>query len=299
MDTMNFTSHEFKKLAKMSLDRNVMNTEGALYVVPEKVRWDTQEKLLKFLYNDIGEQFSNKLFTINSLIDNASMINIDEIVMPEKLAIVADKVVGFVMPFIPNMNLQSLLSSSNITNENKINYFKQVGLIIEKMKNVRDNKNIKDFYINDLHEGNFILNINTNKINLVDIDSCKINGNKPFAAKYLTPVSHISEMPTKYKQNEESLYPGFIVANENSDLYCYSIMILNYLYQDRITSLNIEEFYLYMNYLRHVGLSYQLVDKFSKIYQYQDNDNFYEYLDYITPTILEKSNQKVFKMKTS
>lgn len=297
MNIINFSNYNFKKLQKLQLDNAVTNTEGILYVIPEKEKWNKEEKILKIFYNNIGEQFGNKLLTLNSLIDNASIINIDEIVMPEKLASVGDQIVGFTMPYIPSVNLQTLLNSYNISNEVKIDYLKQIGIILDKMKKVRENTKVKDFFVNDLHEGNFIFDFNTNKIHLVDIDSCRINNNKPFAAKYLSRTSSIANMPNKYICNEFTDNSGYIVPDENTDLYCYTVIVLNYLFKDKITKLNIEEFYTYINYLRRVGLPYKLLDKISKIYQYQDNENIYEYLDFITPSVLEKSSEKVFMSK--
>lgn len=134
----------------------------------------------------------------------------------------------------------------------------------------------------------------TGKINVVDMDSCKINGNKPFVSKYLTPLSPIVDMPSKYKINTEEQFPGYIVADRNSDLYCYNIMVLNFLYKDRITRLSREAFFLYLEYLIHIGLPFEFVSKVAKIYEYADNENIGEYLGYIDDKILKKSRKEVF-----
>ena len=60
---------------------------------------------------------------------------------------------------------------------------------------------IKDFYLNDMHENNFIIDNNTDSIRVVDIDSCKINGNYTFGSKYLSPTSFISAT-RKYQQED-------------------------------------------------------------------------------------------------
>lgn len=297
MEIISFSNYSFKKLKKLHLESSIMNTEGNLFIIPEKEKWEKHSTILKTFYNTEGSSFGNKLFTINSLIDSREEINIPELILPDKLAAVNGKVVGYTMPYIENINLSSLLNDNAIDNKTKIYYLKEIGKILEKMAIMRKNTDIKDFFLNDLHEGNFIIDLNTGKLNVVDMDSCKINGNNPAAAKYLTPMSPISKIPKKYRKNKNNDYLGYIIPDENSDLYCYNVIVLNYLFQNRITNLTIEEFYVYLNYLRKTGLPYKLVDEFAKLYQYMDNENIMEYLDYITPSVLMNSNCVEFHNK--
>lgn len=297
MEVMNISKSGFKKLKKYVLDKRIYNTEADFYLINEKSKWEKRKKLLKFLFNDIGEVFSNKLFTINELVDNKDLIDIPELVFPEKLAVIDEKVVGFTLEYIDNINFDLILQDCSISNAEKIEMFKQIGNILKKMKRVRENTKINDFFLNDLQERNFVLNKKTNKINVVDLDSCKINCNKAFAARYLTPFSPVATMPKKYIQNREILFPGFIIADENTDYYCYIIMILNFLYKDNITKLSIDEFYIYLDYLRSLGLNYELLDKFAKIYEYTDNENVKDYLDLISDDIIHKSRKIVFEKK--
>lgn len=182
MRTVSFSNYTFKKFEKLKLESSIFNTEGKLYRFTDKNKWDLSEKVLKVFYNTEGDIFSNKLFTINSLIDNSDLIDIDEIVLPDKLAIVNSKVCGYTMPFIRGINLNLILKDFSISNEFKISLLKQISEILKKMDNLRKNSELKDFFINDLHEGNFIYNTDTRKLNVVDTDSFKINNNKPFAA---------------------------------------------------------------------------------------------------------------------
>ena len=242
--------------------------------------------------------FSNKLFTINELIDNKSVINIDELVLPEKLLIVDGQVNGFIMPYIENTNFEEILNDMNISNLQKIEYFKQISHILHKMDNVRNNSDITDFYLNDLHASNFILNKKTGKINVVDLDSCKINGNKPFAAKYLTPFSPISSMKAKYRVNKEINFLGYIIPDKNTDLYCYTMTLMNFLFKGRISSLGRDKYYLYLEYLRSINYPYELLDKLSKIYEYVDNEEIGDELDLLTNDMIVMAQSKIFNMKT-
>ena len=185
MQTINISKKRFESLQKYKLPNYVYNTEGILYELPIKNKWEIQYKLLKRLYITNGATFGNKLQTINSLIDNKEKLDIEEIVFPEKIAIVDSEIVGFVMELIKSINLSTALKSPEISNERKIKYLKQIGKLLEKMKRKREYTEIKDFYINDLHESNFIVDTRTDSVKAIDIDSCKINGNLIFPIKYI------------------------------------------------------------------------------------------------------------------
>lgn len=298
MEVVNITKNGLKKLKKVSLGYGILNTEADLFIMKTKDKWNIEYKMLKTLFCTEGANFSNKLFTINELIDNKSVINIDELVLPEKLLIVDGQVNGFIMPYIENTNFEEILNDINISNLQKIEYFKQISHILHKMDNLRNNSDITEFYLNDLHASNFILNKKTGKINVVDLDSCKINGNKPFAAKYLTPFSPISSMKAKYRVNEEINFLGYIIPDKNTDLYCYIMTLMNFLFKGRISSLGRDNYYLYLEYLRSINYPYELLDKLSKIYEYVDNEEIGDELDLLTNDMIVMAQSKIFNMKT-
>ena len=160
------------------------------------------------------------------------------------------------------------------------------------MKNVRKYTTVKDFYLNDIHENNFIVDKKTDSVKVVDIDSCKINGNYTFGSRYLSPMSMVSKFP-KYQQEQNGICGGFIKPNEDSELYCYIIMILNTLYGGGFNRLPLEEFYNYLEYLCSIGVDLELLLIFEKIFSNTHNENPYELLDCLTP-IITKSNQRVY-----
>ena len=295
MEVVNITKNGLKKLKKVSLGYGILNTEADLFIMKTKDKWNIEYKMLKTLFCTEGANFSNKLFTINELIDNRSVINIDELVLPEKLLIVDGQVNGFIMPYIENTNFEEILNDINISNLQKIEYFKQISHILHKMDNLRNNSDITDFYLNDLHAS---INKKTGKINVVDLDSCKINGNKPFAAKYLTPFSPISSMKAKYRVNKEINFLGYIIPDKNTDLYCYIMTLMNFLFKGRISSLGRDNYYLYLEYLRSINYPYELLDKLSKIYEYVDNEEIGDELDLLTNDMIVMAQSKIFNMKT-
>jgi len=290
MNVVNITNNEFSNLKELELKDHIFNTEGQIYYF----NINDNQYILKRLYRETGTIFSNKLYTINELIDNNRFINISELVIPEKLICIDNKIIGFILPYIENINFHDVLYSNDFTINEKIEYFKQIGEILEKMKKVRNNTFVKDFYLNDLHESNFILNIETNKINVVDLDSCKINNNLPFTARYLSPFSPINNIDKYKKITEEISIGGFFKPDYNTDLFCYIVMILNFLSKIRITNLSINDYFDYLEYLHKVGISHELIDKLSLIYSENSNENPYQLLEELI-NIIDKSDYSKYE----
>lgn len=279
MKVSNMSIKKFNSLKKLELGGSIYNEESDLFIIEGKNKWERQDLLFKKLRNDYGGVFSNKLYTINELITCKDIINIEEIVMPRSLCSIGGEIKGFTMDYIESINLSLVLSSDCYSISDKIRYLKQIGEILEKMKNVRNYTSVHDFYLNDLHENNFIVNLHTDRVNVVDIDSSKINDNQTFISRRLTPFSKISSV-SKYVK-EESALGGVYKIDYNTEMYCYIMIILNYLSEYRINNLSIEEYFCYMEYLHNIGYSYEFVDMLARIYMEKDNVNPYMLLDEI------------------
>lgn len=72
------------------------------------------------------------------------------------------------------------------------------------------------------------------------MDSCKIGKNKATASKYLNPFSLASQVE---KYNPDISNITYITPSKNTEIYCYCVMILNFLLSYNINNLKIEEFY--------------------------------------------------------
>ena len=235
-----------------------------------------------YLYKKMNlgySSFDNKVNTINYLLDNKDIINIDELVLPIDIFYLNRDTGDIVIKekFINNINFRYVLNSNLYSFSEKIECFKQIGLILDKMKNVRDNTNIKDFYLCDLYTDNFILNTDTNRINVIDMDSCKINGNNSCSSYYLFE-NNVIDSVKKYKKKELSWFTEYEI-NENTDILCYIIMLISFISGCDINRININEFNNYMDYLVNFGLSNQLVSILARIYSNDDNVNPYLLLD--------------------
>lgn len=292
MEIMNLSQEEFNSLERYKLPQNIFNMEAQMFILPIKNNGNTASMIIKRLYITNGPMFGNKLQTINSLIDSREVIAIPEIVFPEKLAAVNNKVVGYVMELVKSVNLETALKSYALSPERKIKYLHQIGEILEKMKRVRQYSGIEDFYLNDIHENNFVIETSTDSVRVVDIDSCKINGNYTFGSKYLSPMSLISSI-RKYQLEENGICGGFFVPSYDTEIYCYIIIILNTLLDGNVSQLTIPEFYNCLEYLKDIGIDLEILQKFEKILSNDPNENPYELLDCLEK-YLGRANHNVY-----
>lgn len=237
MEVINLSSRSFKGLRTLELPNTVYNTEGKIYIYEDKDKWNKRIHLVKKLYINSGPIFSNKLATINSLVDYEGQIGIPEFVYPEKLLTVNREIVGFTMPYVPSTNLKEVLTSSKTPAEVKIKYLKDIGTILEKMEEVRKYADLEDFYLNDFD------------------------------------------------------------PNKDTDLYCYIITVLNTLFGRETHRLPLETFYDYLEYLRRIGVSTELIDIISDIYSNKHNTNPRDLLDGLEP-VFYKCHESVFKSLT-
>ena len=134
MNVMNISERKFNNLERFVLPNGVFNSESELFYIDEKNKWEKRRFLLKKLNNDFGIILSNKLFTVNELITNKDIIDIPELVIPDKLVSVHGKIVGFTIPLVNGNNFGEVLSNDSISVSDKIKYFKEIGYILENMK---------------------------------------------------------------------------------------------------------------------------------------------------------------------
>ena len=293
MEIINLSKKKFSELKPFELPNSVFNTEAKMYEL-EKGR---KPYILKKLYNDQGPTFANKLYTLEMLNTNRDYIP-DSFVLPENLVSVNQKVVGFTTPLMPGTNLQEILDDSHMDIKEKIYYLKRIGEILENIKNVRRYTSLKDFFINDLHESNFIVNRQKKQLYVVDTDSCKIADNLTFCSRYLSPFALCSKtVSKKYSVIDTSTVGGYIMPDENSDLYCYSIILLNFLYDNNVNGMELDEFYTYLTYLSDIKVDKELIDIFANLLTAKHNQNPYYLLDTLTYEQLGKASKNVFSLK--
>ena len=278
MQIINMSKTKLNSLEPLVLPKDVTSTECELY----KYHYYGKEKILKKLYLTNGIIFANKLYTIEALNSNKNNIP-SNFIIPESLVSINKQIEAFTMKYIKGINLSVVLKEPRITYEEKINYLKIIGRILEQMKNIRKYTELNDFYIGDIHEDNFLVDIEKQEIFVADLDSCKIADNKSFPGRYLTTTSILKYNEIKYQKLDEPDRVADYKITEDTDIYCYIIMILNYLYDGRVDKLSIEEFYRFINYLDDIGVDKELIECFERIVISSPNENPINYLDTLSP----------------
>lgn len=278
MQIINMSKTKLNSLEPLILPKNVTSTECELFKYP----YYGKEKLLKKLHRTDGIIFANKLYTIEALNANKDSMP-SNFVLPESLVSINKKIEAFTMKYIKGINLSVILNNSDITYEEKIHYLKSIGRILEQMQNIRKYTNLNNFYLGDIHEDNFLVERDKQEIYIVDLDSCKIAGNKSFPGRYLTNSSLIKYNNTKYQTLSQTDDLADYKIDENTDIYCYIIMILNYLYDGRVDRLSLDKFYDFINYLEDIKVNIELIECFNKIVVGGNNINPCNYLDTLTP----------------
>ena len=291
MQAISMSQNKYKQLTKMNLPKEVFNTEAIIY----DFRYKGEEKVFKKLLNNMGVNLANKLYTLEMLDVNRKYLP-ENLCIPDYLTIVGGVVEGFTMPKIEGINFSTTLNNKNITIEEKIYYLKKIGELLHQLEQIRKYTPFNDFYLNDIHESNFIVNPYKKTITAVDLDSSRVCSKANFASRYLTPLALLNNVKDKYKiieDNSSSL--GYVEADSNTDLYCYIIMILNYLYGKNINNLNLEDFYNYLTYLEEIGINKELIEIFKNIVSNKDNENPYDLLDTLTTEQVARSRKIVYK----
>ena len=329
MKSFNISKRRYDNLTKVVLPDNVISTEADFY----RLNYMGQNMIFKSLHRTKGTTFANKLYILEML-DNYKDILPSNFVIPNSLVTVEKQIQGFVLPFVSGDNLENFLANKNVDIKDKIYYLKQIGIILNKLDKVRKETYLDSIYLNDLHASNFIVDQKNKKLKVVDLDSCKICDSKPAPARHLLPLSLLNEAPgdnkydvyrkelinddgvlvmslSDYYDKEDYNYGtdycrqynyrdelGFINSNEASDLYCYCIVVLNFLYGANMGCFGLSKFYDYMLYLEKIGVNQNLINAFIKIVTNAPNENIGEYLDTLTEQQIYKARRPVFEAVT-
>lgn len=320
MEIINMSKKKYEELTRLQLPSEVLSTEAILYMF----KYHGKDKVFKDLYKKKGVPFANKLFIL-TMLDEYRDILPDNFVLPDSLCSIDGNISGFTIPFIKGINFEAYLNNKKVLPEEKMKYFIQIGEILEQLSSIRKNSKLKCIYISDLHASNFILNPIEEKINVIDLDSCRICDSNPLPARFLTPLGLFNKAgQNKYEilrnddeeeeetfslemlleENDSPYYRdykkdlGFVKANENSDLYCYSIMFLNFLYGRSVNNFTLEEFYNYMYYLESLKFDRELLNALYKIVSNANNENIFPYLESLTNEQVYRADNKIYKLNT-
>lgn len=294
MKIRSYNEREFRKLKKFELHPSISHSECELFIIEDKEYWKKHHTLVKQFKQTSGEYFSNKLYTINSLIDNRDILGISELVLPSSLFAIDGEICGYTMPYIEkNINLGMLLNSQTVSLNKKIIALQKIGHLLEKLMKLDGLEG--SFYLGDIHEGNFIFDIEKGIYRAVDLDSCKIGNNNPSSAQYLSLNRKLEDFPNKYPIFNMDQFISFYINNENTTILSYIYMILNTISKVKVHNLSVEEYYNYLQYLKDKGFPSELIDMFARIYTQSKNKIDVEMLESIPVKDAKTFTYEAFK----
>lgn len=295
MKTKSYTIRQFDKMKKYVLDSDIPNTESVLYLTKIKEDFKYKDYIIKKLYILSADSLANKLSTVLMLGDYGERLDSPELVLPEHQVLIDGKISGFTVPYIKGENLGSIIKNFHTPDETIIKYFTKVGMVIEK---VQQNSAYAfpgglKFQFGDLHPYNILVDEEDN-IKFVDLDSAYLGSRLPNPSMYLATSRELLKNTNKYPVINLD-YIGLNIPNDNTDLYCYNMMILEFLAKDKIRNKSVDEYYSYIGYLQSLGYGPDLLESFFKLPINSNNTNPYMYLDQIPRDMIGRSSYTVYK----
>ena len=292
MNEISLRMHQVRSLKELKLPKGIFNTEALMLVLDKKYKTtDGKRMLFKYLDAQDDEEVMQRKTRVLSYLIQSPYIELEELIIPDHRVIVDSKHAGFAMPLIEkHTNLGKLLNDSKVSFEVKKHYLIELGNLIDRVQRVEATHKM---FFADLNEFNFVIDSNKH-LKAIDLDSSYIEGidiTPADMAYYLLKNEYIASLPNKYPSTKE----GIFIPNHNSDLYCYNMIILNALSNERMFKVDIELYYQYLMYLQQIGVPLELIDTFRAIYEPRNNHNPRVLLEKLPPKIEEKTNIKVFQ----
>ena len=281
MDIINMSSKQIT--SNITLDN--YNTSGYLKIV----NYFNRKMVLKKIDPIRCDEVISKVLFLNRY-KNLMPSNF---VIPEFLVLLDNKDLYMAIDYINGNNLGDVLKDKNINIYDKKIYLSYIGNTLEEMRHMRENPLLSDFCLGDLHEDNFI--VSNKKLYTIDLDDAKIDSISPIAS-YLQVGSLFSYLHTdKYIIEDYNPYFVKYKVDYNTDMYCYIMVILNFLYGDNVNNMNINDFYCYLDYLYKIGIDSSLLECFNSISSSDDNINPMNYIDSLTSNQIYRAKKIVYK----
>lgn len=278
MNIIKLSRREYNRLKPFLVSEYILHTESDLY----EMKYCGERKIVKTMFTYDKDFHREKLRTLDTLDSYKSYLP-EEFCIPDNLIAVGRRKPAFTVPYFKGDTLANILNDSSIPIQEHLYYLKRVGEILEELSKIRRTSSLKEIYIGDLHESNILVNPFTKELGIIDLDSCRIGTDFSYTSKYLTPFSLIKYQPDKYKQNQMlGNGPGYIIPDSNSDIYCYIVMIFNYLTNDLYRYFSLDNFFNYLTLLNDLGINKELLYLLEKLFTKDDNINPYEYLESLT-----------------
>ena len=284
MESINITTKKLDTLPRLHL-HDIEHDESDLYKYSADI-------LIKIFKNSNKDYLKDKMKIINELLYLKKYIEFKSLVFPNYYININNGSKGYAMDYIHNnINGKILLNSDKISIEEQIRFLKE---IYEVLNRIESNDILKknNYHLSDIHEANFILNRNDNRLHVVDIDSSYIDGVIPQKSKFLTLNDKLyNNFETKYPYNDDYIH----IPNYNTTIISYIYILLNYLTKEYSPNFNKNDFCEILNIMLSVGFEKELCDAIFNIYKVDDNYFDFDYINAITPKLVLDFRKKYAK----
>lgn len=284
MEKVFFENEDVSKLSAMKVEG--FNTESKIFRYEDYV--------LKYFNCEVNKYCKDRILTELDKCRKDIIEYLPEIVMPEFFFYFNEVFRGYLMKFIDGRTLNSILKDDSVSFDKKREYLIKLGEFLEKLDNVRNvNNKLNTLYLNDLHANNVIVTLDSG-LRILEPDSMSFKGVDNFPAYYLeVPYgSKLLKLDNKYKIG----YNSFLLSenieyeemrpNRESDMYCYIMMVLEFICGKDIHMKGYDVYKGIIKDLRGKGLPIELYEIFMNIYSEESNQNPYRLLKKIENSIL-------------
>ena len=270
MDTLELNRDEFAKLKPLHLIAGTLEKESDMYFYP-----GTKKKVIKVYKNYQDKEYIDaKMLALDNLLQYTKELDFTELLKPIGILKVNGDIMGPIYPKITGYTSRIYFNTFYDSMDIKIEIFRKIGELLERIAKTNPKYNAA---FADVHVDNFIINgipldnvtsLNHIKITACDTDSMKILTSPGITGYYLYDSDKMSDFD-KYPLDDY----GIVLANTNTDIYCYSMMLLDLISKSEyVYSLNIDEYYRYLDYLDKCGFDDKLLEAFASVYE-EDMDN--------------------------
>ena len=273
MKIYNYSNDDISSLEALDLS-DITATEGKLYFLPQT------NEVFKSFHVNTDEYLEFKINTILSLINQSRKYKSKFLCYPNALVSISEQICGFTMDLVNGENLQRILNNPNISFDKKKEYLFKIGEIIIEMQNIRKYSKQTNFFLNDFHEGNIMIDELTDSPIVVDLDSSYIGNGLIAPAKLLRPFYRLAGINNKYQTIGDNGPFGIqVIPSEDTEIYCYSMMVLNFIAGDNIYLLSKPDFNKYLYYLGRLGYDERFLMTMGLLYSEGRNINPMQYIE--------------------
>lgn len=260
---------------------DIICTEGKIYYY-KKDTHNSTSYLLKRLYNTGTERVERKISTIREVQDS-ELVTYPELVFPTDYVVIQGIKSGFTIEEVEDcQNLSLFLNNRLVSREDKIKVLTKIGQLLRKVQ-----AQSQEFYFGDLQAFNFLVD-SQQQLYAIDLDSSATASDVALESKYVTCDSKTYDIP-KYGVTKE----GRCLPSQNTDIYCYNTLVLNYLAGRPLHRLSFDEFYNYLEYLEECGMPQEFVNIYRHHYTNKNNRSVVDYLS-VLPKDYGRINYSVY-----